>query len=160
MFKNCAWLQHFLYKLNRLSNTCLMKNIVKKQHVSGLAQSFWKSYDTREPYPFIKIHEKLYITICIFCVLIIFYIYQTIHIFPNKFKSLSSKFREYFLVWQCEDKEVPNIFFDAYFDRICVHIALNKILSIVFWSLVESIRVIKYMKEILLAEREIVFYAI
>ena len=39
---------------------------------------------------------KLYIILCIFHVLISFDIYQTIHSFPNKFQSLSSKFRKCF----------------------------------------------------------------
>ena len=38
-------------------------------------------------------HLKLYIILCIFRVLNTFYIYQTIHLFPNKFKSLPFKFR-------------------------------------------------------------------
>ena len=33
--------------------------------------------------------------LCIFFVLIIFYIYQTIHSFPDKFRSLPTKF------WKC-----------------------------------------------------------
>ena len=73
-----------------------------------------------------KIYErfKLYIILCIFCFLIIFYIYQTIHFFPNKFKSLRSKFHKCFK-YNSEDKAVWNIFFDSYFDCYCVHVALS-----------------------------------
>ena len=39
---------------------------------------------------------KLYIALCIFHVLISFDIYQTMHSFPNKFQSLSSKFGKSF----------------------------------------------------------------
>ena len=47
---------------------------------------------------FLRTYEllKLDIILCIFHVLISFYIYQTKHSFPNKFKSLPSKFRKCF----------------------------------------------------------------
>ena len=41
-------------------------------------------------------HLQLYILLLIFHVLTTFYIYQTIHLFPNKFNSLPSKFRKFF----------------------------------------------------------------
>ena len=67
---------------------------------------------------------KLYVILCIFYVLIISCIYQTIHSFPNKFKSLTSKSHKNFY-YNSEDKAVSNFFFDAFFNRQCVHVALN-----------------------------------
>ena len=47
---------------------------------------------------FFRIYERLelYIILCIFCVRINSYIYETIHSFTNKFISVPSKFRKYF----------------------------------------------------------------
>ena len=70
-----------------------------------LKRAIW--YTQKKPRP--------YIILCIFSVLIIFYIYQTIYCFPNKFKSLLEKFRKYFQ-YDKKDKAVSFFFFDAYFD--------------------------------------------
>ena len=94
---------------------------------------------------------KLYVILCIFCVLMIFYIYQIIHSFPNKFKSLSSKFPIFFF-YNNEDKAVSRFFFDAYFDRYCVNVALNNSTHSIL-IIRESIAVIKFMKEMLLNKK-------
>ena len=60
-------------------------------------------------------HLKLNIIICIFHVLITFYIYQAIHSFPNKFNSLPSTFRKCFQ-YNSEDKVISRFFFDAQLD--------------------------------------------
>ena len=57
-------------------------------------------------------HLKLYIILCISHALISFYIYQTIHSFPNKFNSLPSKFRKCFQ-YNSENKAVSSFFFDV-----------------------------------------------
>ena len=59
---------------------------------------------------------KLYFILYIFCSVIIFYIYQTMHSLSNNFKSLLSKFCKY-LKYNSEDKAVSGVFFDSYFDR-------------------------------------------
>ena len=69
-------------------------------------------------------HLKLYIILCIFCVLVMFFIYQIIHYFLNKCMSLPSKFQKCFYN-NNEDKAVSVFFFDAYFDWWCVNVALN-----------------------------------
>ena len=61
-------------------------------------------------------HLKLCIILCMLCVLIFFYIYQTIQSFPNKFKSRTTKFRKCFY-YDNEDKAVSSFFFGVCFDR-------------------------------------------
>ena len=83
--------------------------IIKQlQHSQTLSPSFKYAYiSLKQSYKtpikkdfmriiFFRTYEglKLYIILCIFCVLMIFYIYQTINSFPDKFKSLPSKFRK------------------------------------------------------------------
>ena len=53
-------------------------------------------------------HLKLYIILRKFCVLILFYIYQTIHSSPNKFKSLPFKFHNCF--WYNSEGKVVSSF--------------------------------------------------
>ena len=59
-------------------------------------------------------------------------------------------------LYSSEDKAVSSFLFEALFDRWCVNVTLNNSTHI-FWSLVESIGIIKYMKETLLTEKEMVF---
>ena len=102
---------------------------------NGLLRSFSNSYNIQEPYPLhlntrkfetiiqnsvkkglmrivlFRTYEllKLYIILCIFYVPIIFYICQTIHSFPKKFKSLPFKFLKCFLC-NSDDKAVLSLF--------------------------------------------------
>ena len=74
-------------------------NLPFKYSYISLKQSYKTSVKTLSiillrPYE----HLKLYIILCIFHVLRTFYIYQTIHSFPIKFKSLPSKFRKRFFI--------------------------------------------------------------
>ena len=85
-------------------------------------------------------HLKLYIILCIFCILIIFYIYQTIYCFPNKFKCFPSKF----FLW-------------CIFSSLICKCSVKLTLHMVFWSLKKSVAVIKFMKEILLTKEEMIF---
>ena len=99
-------------------------------------------------------HLMFYIILCVFCALVIFYIYQIMHCFSNKFKSLPSKFPKCFCN-KNENKTVSSFFFDACFDCQCVNVALNNSSHSIL-ILVKSIAVINFMKEILLAKKEMV----
>ena len=129
----------FFYQLNHLKGSRLMKNIVKKatckwactiifkqlQHSGTLPTSFkyayisfkTQSYKTPVKKDLMGIissrtNERLKVCIIlwIFCVLIIFYTYQNIHSFSNKFKSIPSKFCKCFY-YNSEDKALFQVFY-------------------------------------------------
>ena len=127
LFKNCAWLQQFHSWKESLKWCIFNKNFLEKtKHSRTLSSSFnyvyislKRSYRTPVKKSLMRIvlfrsyeHLKLHIILRIFCVLIIFYIYQTIHSFPNKFKSLPSKFHKFFC-YNNEDKTTSSFFFAA-----------------------------------------------
>ena len=96
-------------------------------------------------------HSKFLIVLCILHFLINFYIYQTIYSPLYKSNSLPSKFQKCF-GYNSEDKVDSSFFFYVVL-WLCVNAALNNSAHL-FWSLIESIGVIKKMEEILLTEKE------